>query len=606
MKRQNVRTLALIVCTFTYLLLGAAIFDALESEMEGHERKRLQEQERAWRDKYNITREDFEKITQLGIQLKPYKAGTQWKFAGAFYFATTVITTIGYGHCTPKTVGGKIFCMLYALPGIPLCIVMFQSIGERMNTLVTCLLRRLKSLFKCQNKLVSQTHLILFSANIGTIVLTVGAAVFAQYERWHYLDAFYYCFITLTTIGFGDFVAMQREDSLVKQPDYVAFSLIFILFGLTVVSSAMNLLVLRFLTMNTDDQRRDEQEAAAQAQEFRRLHGDVIHSVIGMTGHIIQAGDEAKLQHHRGPERLRKFLQNSPPVYRENSRAFLQSEEPSTSLLSRAGRSVQRMFKCLGRQGRIHRVGSRRRRSAELETKVARTKAMEEERVTFSLSFSEFTNMDADEYSPWVSRNCEQKNRPTRRLSQENLLFGITGESSPALREAESTWMRNLCPTNGRDLGEVSYKTLDKVLGEDTTAQTKCSSTSHYLQHFPFRHVEPAYFIEGCKLQQRNHCYCHSQASSGEVIVQETPCPNSTAFYSCQREKANLHQRKSPTIATVFPGLLPNYPTGFVTSVNRTGEIGAGFLNSAIDYGRTAIPEFAKYPILRCLPLFCT
>ncbi|VDL98594.1 unnamed protein product [Schistocephalus solidus] len=286
MKRQNVRTLALIVCTFTYLLLGAAIFDALESEVEVHERKRLQEQERAWRDKYNITKEDFEKITQLGIQLKPYKAGTQWKFAGAFYFATTVITTIGYGHCTPKTVGGKIFCMLYALPGIPLCIVMFQSIGERMNTLVTCLLRRLKSLLKCQNKIVSQTHLILFSANVGTIVLTVGAAVFAQYERWHYLDAFYYCFITLTTIGFGDFVALQREDSLVKQPDYVAFSLIFILFGLTVVSSAMNLLVLRFLTMNTDDQRRDEQEAAAQAREFRRLHGDVIHSVIGMTVEI--------------------------------------------------------------------------------------------------------------------------------------------------------------------------------------------------------------------------------------------------------------------------------------------------------------------------------
>lgn len=34
MKKQNVRTLSLIVCTFTYLLIGAAIFDALESENE--------------------------------------------------------------------------------------------------------------------------------------------------------------------------------------------------------------------------------------------------------------------------------------------------------------------------------------------------------------------------------------------------------------------------------------------------------------------------------------------------------------------------------------------------------------------------------------------
>lgn len=34
MKRQNVRTLSLIVCTLTYLLVGAAVFDALESEHE--------------------------------------------------------------------------------------------------------------------------------------------------------------------------------------------------------------------------------------------------------------------------------------------------------------------------------------------------------------------------------------------------------------------------------------------------------------------------------------------------------------------------------------------------------------------------------------------
>lgn len=34
MKKQNVRTLSLIVCTFTYLLVGASIFDKLESETE--------------------------------------------------------------------------------------------------------------------------------------------------------------------------------------------------------------------------------------------------------------------------------------------------------------------------------------------------------------------------------------------------------------------------------------------------------------------------------------------------------------------------------------------------------------------------------------------
>lgn len=39
MKKQNVRTISLIVCTFTYLLVGAALFDKLESDTE---RKRFE------------------------------------------------------------------------------------------------------------------------------------------------------------------------------------------------------------------------------------------------------------------------------------------------------------------------------------------------------------------------------------------------------------------------------------------------------------------------------------------------------------------------------------------------------------------------------------
>lgn len=34
MKRRNVRTLSLIVITFTYLLIGAAVFDALEGKLQ--------------------------------------------------------------------------------------------------------------------------------------------------------------------------------------------------------------------------------------------------------------------------------------------------------------------------------------------------------------------------------------------------------------------------------------------------------------------------------------------------------------------------------------------------------------------------------------------
>lgn len=61
--------------------------------------------------------------------------------------------------------------------------------------------------------------------------------------------------------GFGDMVALQKDNALNKKPEYVMFALIFILFGLAIVAASLNLLVLRFVTMNTEDERRDEAQA---------------------------------------------------------------------------------------------------------------------------------------------------------------------------------------------------------------------------------------------------------------------------------------------------------------------------------------------------------
>lgn len=276
------RTIALIFCTFTYLLIGAAVFDKLESEHEKEERKKLQDEENLIKEKYNITQEDMEILRLNIIRSKPYQAGTQWKFAGAFYFALSVITTIGYGHSTPRTVGGKIFCVLYSLIGIPLNIVMFQSIGERFNIGITKVLKQIKVWVKRATKNdaveVTQTELTMVACFLCSAVLVLGAVAFSKFESWSFINAFYYCFITMSTIGFGDFVALQNNTmkALQKKPDYVVFSILYIVFGLTVFAAALNLMVLRLLTMNTEDERKDELEALAAAQGAVKLDGDII------------------------------------------------------------------------------------------------------------------------------------------------------------------------------------------------------------------------------------------------------------------------------------------------------------------------------------------
>lgn len=71
------------------------------------------------------------------------------------------ISFVGYGHSTPHTIGGKLFTMAYALVGIPLGLVMFQSIGERLNNFSSFVIRNVKRVLKYDSIEASETNLIL-------------------------------------------------------------------------------------------------------------------------------------------------------------------------------------------------------------------------------------------------------------------------------------------------------------------------------------------------------------------------------------------------------------------------------------------------------------
>jgi potassium channel subfamily K protein 9 len=57
----------------------------------------------------------------------------------------------GYGHSTPNTISGKLFTMFYAIIGIPLGLVMFQSIGERLNKFSSVVIQNVKQLLNCRD-----------------------------------------------------------------------------------------------------------------------------------------------------------------------------------------------------------------------------------------------------------------------------------------------------------------------------------------------------------------------------------------------------------------------------------------------------------------------
>lgn len=85
------------------------------------------------------------------------------------------MVNLGYGHSTPHTVGGKLFTMVYALVGIPLGLVVFQSIGERLNNFASFVIRNFKRFLKYENVEASETNLILVVTAITIITITGNA-----------------------------------------------------------------------------------------------------------------------------------------------------------------------------------------------------------------------------------------------------------------------------------------------------------------------------------------------------------------------------------------------------------------------------------------------
>lgn len=160
--------------------------------------------------------------------------------------------------------------MFYAVLGIPLTLVMFQSLGQRINACVRCLLRRAKPGLGLQGSEVCMGSMVLVGLLSCTSTLCIGAAAFAHFEDWRFFDAYYYCFVTLTTIGLGDFVALQKKDTLQEQTLYVALSFVYILAGLAVFGAVLNLVVLRSLAEEQESQPKVTRENGAEAGDGPR------------------------------------------------------------------------------------------------------------------------------------------------------------------------------------------------------------------------------------------------------------------------------------------------------------------------------------------------
>ncbi|PAA78459.1 hypothetical protein BOX15_Mlig017283g3 [Macrostomum lignano] len=220
-----------------------------------------------------------------------------WNFVNAAYFCVTIVTTIGYGHISPMTQWGQIVCMIYGILGIPLMLLFLSKIGDPTAMLFRsfylnifcckCFVKRLPNeaeLMANGGQAERQQTSWAAAAEEGeaggekkppakvvevieeeeeeeeednevinipitvtlmllTIYIVIGAAVFRFWEEWTIVEGTYFSFITLSTIGFGDYVPGRNgpfnDTGVIIE---LLVGCIYCIFGLALLSMCINLI----------------------------------------------------------------------------------------------------------------------------------------------------------------------------------------------------------------------------------------------------------------------------------------------------------------------------------------------------------------------------
>lgn len=149
-----------------------------------------------------------------------------------------VSLSTGYGHIVPVTAWGRIFCIVYALFGIPLTCVVFKSVGTNINLVITNIISTVRKRFlrsKSQHLKSAESALVAVFLDIFALLL-ISLVAFFRRKEWTYLESFYFCFITFSTIGLGDFLPF--EDTNVGVTEYLLMA-VGIILGFSMMSTML-------------------------------------------------------------------------------------------------------------------------------------------------------------------------------------------------------------------------------------------------------------------------------------------------------------------------------------------------------------------------------
>ncbi|GMR55636.1 hypothetical protein PMAYCL1PPCAC_25831, partial [Pristionchus mayeri] len=283
--KLGIRHIILIAMMAAYAVLGGLMFEALEAE---NERKIVAQTVRDmdavasdFVDKVvNISLTESDPATRFNIlfmesknfytqmlltedrylgsawhKAEDLELNIQWTVLAAQFYAFTLFSTIGYGTISCYTWVGRYVSILYACIGIPLMLLTIGDLGELFAfyilqwTIMTlhyfscCRKRNAKEDVEKNIKIDEEEEeedaarvlpiwtavsILLIYLVFISIMIYLGDKIEPEHTDFRLSDAFYFVFISITTIGFGDVMPNSAQ--------YNPLTSLAFLFGFVLVS----------------------------------------------------------------------------------------------------------------------------------------------------------------------------------------------------------------------------------------------------------------------------------------------------------------------------------------------------------------------------------
>jgi len=168
----------------------------------------------------------------------------KWTVIDSIYFAVSTFTTCGYGDLQPTTQAGQLFTIVFAIYGVLILGIFIGIIGHSISEAQAKAMKQLKNgnqeailhtLFpdamEDQGRLELSTrrldgfisdHVTLLDDIVQVVrtelpeILVVAAAAFilGWREGWSFTSTMYFCIMSATTTGFGDYTPQTQIDKL--------------------------------------------------------------------------------------------------------------------------------------------------------------------------------------------------------------------------------------------------------------------------------------------------------------------------------------------------------------------------------------------------------